>query len=220
MTAPTRRPTPVPAPPANGLPPTPPSAPPPQVEAVAAPVTGLHLGRGRTGPVVLRLFRRDGTRVAVLGAPAPARLLVLRAVAAGVPTAVVTPRPAGWSALGGVVLAPPGSAPDAGLVADEARTNDVGPVGAVKAWQCRVEFRTPFVANDVVALTNADLVVTARLDPEVSGGMRGAFGLSRDDARVLTSLDPGSFAAVHRGRLQVMSLDPTPPEQALLARLG
>jgi hypothetical protein len=187
---------------------------------VQAAVTGVHLGRGRTAPVSLRLFRRGGTRIAVLASPVPGRLVLLRAAAAGASTTVVTPKPAAWSAVGGVQLVPPGTAAATDLVIDDSRRADVAALGPVAGWQCRIELRTPFAAGDVLALTNADLILTSRLDADIAGGLRSGFGLSREDARALTTLDPAAIAVVHRGGVRVVALDPTPAENAVLARMA
>jgi hypothetical protein len=189
---------------------------------VLAPVTGVALGRMQRGPAVLRLFRRSGTRIAVLGSPAPAQLLSLRAAGGGVDVAFITPRPRFWGAVvpsgSTASFEPPGSAPSSSLVVDDSRMTDSAPLGPVTPWQCRIELRAPWTPGDVLHLTNADVVIVGAVDADIASGLRSGFGISRADAAALTALDPASIGIVHRGGIRFATLDPTPGELALLGR--
>jgi hypothetical protein len=48
--------------------------------------------------------------------------------------------------------------------------------------------------------------------------VRSAFGLSRNEAGALTTLDPASVGVLHRGGIRFLTLDPTPAELNLLGR--
>ncbi|MDT4984663.1 MAG: hypothetical protein QOF95_2153, partial [Pseudonocardiales bacterium] len=60
--------------------------------AVAAPPSGVRLGVGRCGPVLIRLFRSGGTRVVLAAGVLPAQLIAVRTAASGAAVQVMTVR--------------------------------------------------------------------------------------------------------------------------------
>ena len=80
-------------------------------EAPAQP-SGVRIGMRRDRPVTLRLFRPQGTRIAVLASAVPAQLVAMRAAAIGATVRVQSPRPQAWGAVVrhgvDVSVAPPG----------------------------------------------------------------------------------------------------------------
>ncbi|GAB2463513.1 hypothetical protein GCM10027265_10990 [Jatrophihabitans fulvus] len=190
---------------------------------LAAPVTGARLGAGQGGPVVLRLFRLAGTRVALAARVLPAQLLAVRATAAGTPVQVMTPRPQLWEPL---LRGAPQSrvVPDASslavsggpmLVVDDRPPAARSALDA-RPWQCRVDVRTQWGASDLAHLALADVAVFGAMPGDAARAVASAFGLARDAVARLAQLDAGSFAVVRRGRVDFVSLDPTPAEAQVL----
>lgn len=195
----------------------------------AAPASGVQFGRGQDGPVSLRLFRVTGTRVVVATRVLPAQLLVVRAGAAGVPVQIVTSRPQLWQPLAASL---PGSRvlPDAGglqptggpgLIVDDRPAEARAPLD-IRPWQCRVDIRSQWAPSELSSLARFDLAVFGAVAPESTRAIAASFSLPRGGADPLARLDASSFALLRRSRLgsgvQIVSLDPTSAEAALLER--
>lgn len=193
---------------------------------IGAPSSGVPLGVGADGPVRLRLFRLDGTRVVIAAGPAPARLLVVRAAAAGVPVQVITERASSWRPLlgvgvgvvGGIVRADPGGPT---LVVDDGAQPSPGPV-ELQPWQCRLELHPQWTPAQLGGFARADVAVFGALPVEFVAGVARAFEIPARSAEPLTRLDATSFGVVRRGRIEYVSLNPTSAQARLLdeARRG
>jgi hypothetical protein len=190
----------------------------------SAPVSGVHLGAGRSGPIALRMFRRAGTRIAVVGAPGAAQLLAVRAASGGTPVLVMTSRERVWSpalAHGPQcrITAPArgaaqSSATPAVIVDD--RPEERRGLGEVGPWQCRIDVRTPLEPAELASLSPADAVLLGRTTAELAAALAVAFGVAPAHPAHLTSLVDGRIAVVRRGALDYVTLDPTPAEASVL----
>ncbi|MEP7020112.1 MAG: hypothetical protein ABI808_05640 [Pseudonocardiales bacterium] len=67
--------------------------------SVAAPPSGVRLGVGRSGPVLIRLFRSGGTRIVLAAGVLPAQLIAIRTAASGAGVHVISVRPQLWQPL-------------------------------------------------------------------------------------------------------------------------
>jgi hypothetical protein len=196
----------------------------PETVAAAAPRSGVHIGAGQAGPVALRLFRRTGTRVAVVGSVEAAQLIAIRAATAGAAVLVMTGREAMWSAAiaHGLDsrLTPPASgsgqlAGTPGVIIDD-RPEESRGVGEIGPWQCRVDVRIPQTSSELASFGNADAVLLGRVSAELAAAIPSIFGVAPAHPAHLTSLADGTIAVVRRGALDYVTLDPTPAEAALL----
>lgn len=197
-------------------------------ELAPAPRSGVVLGRGHHGPVLVRLLRPGGTRIAALGALLPAQLLVSRAAAAAFPVEIVTSRAATWEQLAqqpGIRVRGAAAAGDAARLAGQALVVHDRPdaaargVGEVRAWQCRLEVRD--ASAEPAAVANADLVLVATMPERAAERVAAVFGLRREAVAGLVGMDPAACAVIRRGRIDYVALDLTSAEQhALVTRSG
>jgi hypothetical protein len=191
---------------------------------VAAPPSGVHLGSGASGPLSLRLFRSAGTRIVLAGEVFPAQLIAVRAGACGAAVHVVSARPRLWGPLlrhcadgrivePGVALPPP-SGPT--LLIEDRPAQARVPADA-RPWQCRLDVRTHWSPSELMTFIHADVVVFGMIPRELAGTVASAFGVPAEATAPLSTLAAGLYALVCRGRLEYVSLDPTPAESQVLA---
>jgi hypothetical protein len=191
---------------------------------IGAPPSGVHLGAGQAGPISVRLFRSSGTRIALACPVAPAQLIAIRTAAAGAAVHVVTARGQQWEPLlrhgpethvltPGAPL-PPYTGPT--LLIDD-RPTDARGTGEVLPWHCRLDVRTHWTPPELASFAHADIVVFGTIPRELVGNVASAFGLPTSATEPLSALATGYYALLRRGRLEYVSLDPTPAESQVLA---
>lgn len=196
-------------------------------EAPAQP-SGVRIGLRREQPVSLRLFRPQGTRVAVLASAVPAQLLAMRAASAGAMIRVQSPRPQAWGPVlrhgANVSVAPPGAGlpppgtPHAPVLVVDDRPTDAGGLGEAGAWQCRLDIRALMSTSDLGAIAHADVLVFGQVTSAIASALAATMSLPMSQIGQLTALGPGSVALVSRGVIQYVALDPTQAEGQLLAQ--
>ncbi len=196
-------------------------------EAPAQP-SGVRIGVRRDRPVTLRLFRPQGTRIAVLASAVPAQLIAMRAAAIGATVRVQSPRPQAWGAVvrhgvdvsvapPGAGFPPPGTSHAPVLIVDD-RPIEVGGLGDAGAWQCRLDLRAVTSPADLGALSHADVLVFGQVSSAVATTLATMMGLNMSLIGQLSAIGPGSVALVTRGAIQYVALDPSPAEGQLLAQ--
>lgn len=195
-------------------------------EAPAQPA-GIRIGMRRERPMALRLFRPQGTRVAVLAGAVPAQLVAMRAASVGVAVRVQSPRPQAWGPVlrhgANVSIAPPGAGlPPPGtlhapvLVVDD-RPTEVGGLGDAGPWQCRLDIRALMAPSDLGTVAHADVLVMGQVSAAIADALGATMGLSMSLLGQLTALGPGDVALVARGAISYVTLDPSREEAQLLA---
>ena len=196
-------------------------------EAPAQP-SGIRIGMRRDRPLSLRLFRPQGTRIAVLSSAVPAQLLAMRAAAVGATIRVQSPRPQAWGpvvrhgldssvAPPGAGFPPPGTPHSPVLVVDD-RPIEVGGLGDAGPWQCRLDIRAVTSASDLGAIGHADVLVFGQVSSAVASALATMMGLDMSLVGQLSALGPGAIALVSRGAIEYVALDPSPAERQLLAQ--
>lgn len=196
-------------------------------EAPAQPA-GIRIGMRRDRPMALRLFRPQGTRVAVLASAVPAQLLAMRAAAVGATVRVQSPRPQAWGpvlrhgatvsiAPPGAGLPPPGTLHAPVLVVDD-RPTEVGGLGDAGPWQCHLDIRALMSPADLGAVAHADVLVVGQVSAAIADALAATMGLSMSLIGQLAALGPGSVALVARGTITYVNLDPSQAEAQLLAQ--
>lgn len=191
--------------------------------AVSAPPSGVRLGVGRNGPVLIRLFRSGGTRIVLAAGVLPAQLIAVRTAASGAAVHVITVRPQLWQPLlrhgvdahifaPGAPL-PPQSGPT--LLIDDRPAEPRG-AGEVPPWQCRLDVRTHWTPSELGTFAHADVVVLGTVAGVLAAQIASVFDVAREATAPMATLTPGSFALLRRGRLEYVSLDPTPAEAQVL----
>ena len=196
-------------------------------EAPAQP-SGVRVGLRRDQPVSLRLFRPQGTRIAVLASAVPAQLLAMRAASVGAMIRVQSPRPQAWGPVlrhgANVTVAPPGAGlpppgtPHAPVLVVDDRPTDAGGLGDAGPWQCRLDIRALMSSAGLGAIAHADVLIFGQVTAAIANALPGIMGLPVSQIGQLTALGPGSVALVSRGVIQYVTLDPTQAERPLLAQ--
>lgn len=196
-------------------------------EAPAQPA-GVRIGMRRDRPMALRLFRPQGTRVAVLASAVPAQLLAMRAAAVGATVRVQSPRPQAWGPVlrhgatvsivpPGAGLPPPGTLHAPVLIVDD-RPTEVGGLGDAGPWQCHLDIRALMSPSDLGAVAHADVLIVGQVSAAIADALAATMGLSMSLIGQLAALGPGSVALVARGTLTYVDLDPSQAEGQLLAQ--
>jgi hypothetical protein len=191
--------------------------------AVAAPISGVQLGVGQAGAIALRLFRVSGTRLVLASRVLPAQLIAIRTATAGTPVQVVTSRPQLWEPLlqrdaGLHVVSPSEVRQPAGgptLLIDDRPAEARGP-GETRPWQCRLDIRSQWTPAELGSFAHSDVAVFGAIPAEVTGMVAATFGLPARATEPLGRLDAGSFGILRRGRIEYVSLNPTPAEGRVL----
>lgn len=189
---------------------------------------GVRVGTRRDRPLVLRLFRPQGTRVAVLAGAVPAQLLAMRAATVGATIRVLSPRPQAWGPVirhganvsvgpPGAGLPPPGTLSTPVLVVDD-RPTEVGGLGDAGAWQCRLDIRALMGPSDLGSVAHADIVIVGQVSAAIADALAATMGLSMPAVSQLPALGPGAVALVARGAITYVTLDPTRDEAQVLAQ--
>ncbi|GAA2625163.1 hypothetical protein GCM10010399_65740 [Dactylosporangium fulvum] len=193
---------------------------------------GLMLGRNRHGePVVVRLFRAEPTRAALIGGLRCAELLVLRALAVGAQVIVQSTRPHAWEpflrGLGSgepVTLAPAGritEPPAPTSTRPQLLIVDVGPVSGrgapvvERAWRATLLVRDELTPADGDLLARVDLALLQPLSPPEATLAARALGLG-ESAGWLTRIGPEMLGVVvSRHTVRWTRLSTTPIERQL-----
>jgi len=197
-------------------------------DTAPAQSSGIRVGSRRTTPVDLRLFRPQGTRIAVLSGAVPVQLLTMRAATVGAVVRVQSPRPQAWGAVVrhgfDVSIAPPGAGfpppgtPDAPVLIVDDRPAEVGGLGEAGPWQCRLDLRSVATLSDLSSLGRAELMLFGQVSSAVATALASMMSLNMSLVGQLSALGPGTVALVWRGGIQYVDLDPSEAERQVLAQ--
>jgi len=178
---------------------------------VPVPQSGVVVGHDENGPVALRLCRVDGTRIVILDVLELGLMLASTLAASGIATTVRTARPQVWDSVrrsGAVAIEPVTTAVQLrgtpALFVDD-RPTDVGGLGTIGAWQCRVDIRSLGTATDVASVGSADVLVVGALAEPTAAAVCAAFGVSRRLSERLVGVPTGKLALVSRGAIRVVT---------------
>jgi hypothetical protein len=193
---------------------------------------GVVIGVNRRGdPVVIRLFRPEPTRAALIGGLRCAQLVVLRALANGARVVVQSARPPAWEpfqrALGPtepMAVVPPGplaEPPPASATRPQLLVVDVGPVAGrsvpvpESAWRTVLYVRDDLTTSDADLLARADLALLQPLTPHEAVLAGDALGLG-DSREWLTRISADMLGVVvNRQTVRWTQLSTTPLEHQL-----
>lgn len=195
---------------------------------VPAPTTGVHLGRNKSGPMTMRLFRPRGTRIVVFSGLHTAQLITLRAAVTGAVVRVMSAREAAWLPVlhqgsDARLLPPDGQqfAPGPRVLTDD-RPDDGRPFGEADDWQCLIDVRTlgsddPRLVDEsrISGFGAADVAFFSVLNTSLATLVGGVFDLG-EAAASLTVVPPHAVAIVTRGHVQLVRMEATNEERAVL----
>jgi hypothetical protein len=198
---------------------------------VRAGASGLLLGRDADrAAVLLRMFRPEPTRIAMIGGLWLARILVFRGLAFGARVLVRTADPRRWQGLGEAAA---GAADRVAVLADRGRVAAMGfpgePVLHVfdmegyrpadlapgDAWQATLTVAAQLTEAAVEALAAADAVVVQRMWPQQAAYAATLLGLDPGVAEPVRSLPDDAVALLGGGTSRLVWLAPTPLEQRM-----
>lgn len=196
---------------------------------VATGPSGLLLGRGPGGPVTLRLFRPQPTRL-FLAVPDYMRWLVaFRAMCLGAHVSVLARDHREWLSLadtiracGGTIdlLHTPDNVPGQGrpfrpsLIVDE--VGAIGPTYRLGAWQAVAHVGDPGSSQAVSDLRNSDVVMVSSLHGRTGENLRRAYALPASQVKSASDLGEGEVALATVRRIARVAMPPSPTEYRLL----
>lgn len=219
-----------------------------RLEPHRAPVTALkHLSVPRMASgvllgndsdkasVVLRLFRPEVTRIAMVGGLWPARLLIFRALALGARVVVFTHRPEAWNGFGRVatgrddrvavlpverpVVVAASPASPALHVYDLGQTGPQAPP-ALGPWNAQLTVLPTLTAFGFDAMQAAHVTVLRRLTVQESSAAVPILGLTGQAPRLVQQVRNDMVSVVGGGRVRYTYLQPTQVEARLFGSAG
>ena len=201
----------------------------PSLSVMSSGPAGLLLGRGPAGPVAVRLFRPEPTRV-FLHAPAWVSWLVsFRAVCLGAHVSVVSSDHRPWLGLAESVRACGGTIdllrtaddlPGRGrpyrpsLIVDE--QGAVTPQRRLGPWQALVSAGDSGAEATVSDMRNSDMCMVAPVDGRTAETLRRAYALSPQQMKQTVDLGESDLVCASVRRLVKVAAPPSPTEYRML----
>lgn len=200
-----------------------------RVSVMTTGPSGLVLGRGPAGPVTVRLFRPEPTRM-FLAAPEYVKWLVaFRSMCLGAHVSVISGEHRTWLTLadtirscGGTIdlLRGTDNVPGQGrpfrpsLIVDE-----LGKVTAqtrLGAWQALVSTGDPTQGKSVNDMRNSDLSMIGSVEGKAADNLRRAYALNNTQMRLAAGMSEGDVLLASVRRLVKVPMPPSPTEYRLL----
>lgn len=191
--------------------------------------SGLVLGAGQAGPVTLRLFRQQPTRVFAAGPDYLTWLLAFRAMCLGAHLSVLVEDHRQWLTLadtvracGGTIdlLRGPENLPGQGRAYRPSLIIDgMGAISAADrlgAWQSLITLGDPEAGRAVGDLRAAEVALIAPLTVKGAEHLRRAYALSAGQVKALTELPETDVVMASVRRLTRVTVAPSPTEHRLL----
>ncbi|NLE97634.1 MAG: hypothetical protein GX596_06560 [Propionibacterium sp.] len=191
--------------------------------------SGLLLGRGPGGPVALRMFRPQPTRLYLAVPEYMQWLIAFRAMAIGAHISVIAPDHREWLALADVVRACGGTIdllrsteniPGQGrpfrpsLIVDE--MDAVQPTHRLGAWQAVARIGDASSNKAVGELRNSDVAIVTPLDGKTGENLRRAYALPASQVKAASDLGETEVALASVRRLARVTVPPSPMEYRML----
>lgn len=191
--------------------------------------SGLVVGVGQAGPVTLRLFRPQPTRLFMSTPDYMTWLIAFRAMCLGAHLSVLVEDHRQWLTLadtvracGGTIdlLRGPENIPGRGRPYRPSLIVDgVGAVSATDrlgAWQALISLGDPEVGRAVGDLRAADVALLAPLSGKAAEHLRRAYALSAGQVRAVTDPAETEVALASVRRVTRVAMQPSPTEHRLL----
>lgn len=192
--------------------------------------SGLVFGRTASGPMVVRLFRREGTRIVASVNDYVTWLLAFRSVALGAHLTVVTGEPRRWRVLEEVVQQGGGTidvtntisaAPGQGrpyrpsLIIDDLADGSSDQL-RVGPWQCLVAIVDAGQPHSINVMRNSDMTLLSRIDQRVQENLKRSYAIGQLQLRQALNLTSSDVMIAMPRRLVRVNLPPTRSEYDLL----
>ena len=191
--------------------------------------SGMVIGIGQAGPVTLRLFRLQPTRIFMSTPEYVTWLLAFRAMCLGAHLSVIVEDHRKWLSLadtvracGGTIdlLRGPENLPGQGRPYRPSLVIDgMGAVSAsdrLGAWQSHVTLGNPDEGRAVSDLRAAEVALIAPLSGRGAEHLRRAYALSSGQVKAVTELDETEVVMASVRRMTRVQVAPSPTEHRLL----
>lgn len=191
--------------------------------------SGLLLGHGAAGPVTMRLFRMQPTRVFMSTPEYVTWLVAFRAVCLGAHLSVLTTEQRRWLPLADVIRTCGGTVdilhtidnlPGAGrpyrpsLVIDE--MGAVTPQTRVGPWQALVATSNSATGKSVNEMRNSDLSIIAPVEGRTADNLRRAYALTPTQMKQTADMGDVDVVLASVRRLVKVPVPPSPTEYRML----
>lgn len=191
--------------------------------------SGLVFGHGNAGPVTVRLFRPEPTRVFMTAPEYVQWLLAFRSVCLGAHLSIITSDQRNWLTLvdavrtsGGTVdlLVDADNIPDSGrpyrpsLIIDDA--GKLTPQRRLGPWQALVTVASGEAGKSVSDMRNSDLSVIAPLEGRTGENLRRAYALTPNQVNSSATREDGDVVLASLRRIMKVSMLPGPTEHRML----
>jgi hypothetical protein len=197
-------------------------------------MTGLLLGKDNAqAAVVLRMFRPEVTRVALVGGLWPTRLLVFRSLALGARAVVFTSRPNAWNGFGraatgrddrlAVLTEERPVMVAAGPSSPVLHVYDLGTAGpgrppALGPWNAQLTVLPSLTAFGFGVLESAHLTLLRRLGGQEAGAAVPLLNLNGQNSSLVQQVRDDMLTVVGGGQVRYTFLSPTGVELGLFGQ--
>lgn len=191
--------------------------------------SGLLLGNGPGGPVTMRLFRPEPTRLYLAVPEYLTWLLAFRAMCLGAHLSVIAQDHRRWLVLadtvracGGTIdiLKTPDNVPGQGrpyrpsLIIDEA--DALGANTRLGAWQAVAVVGDPSSSRSVGDLRACEMSMLSPLGPKAGENLRRAYALQSGQVKAVSELDESEVVLASVRRVVKVRVPPSPTEYRML----
>lgn len=191
--------------------------------------SGLVLGHGPAGPVAVRLFRPEPTRVFMATPDYLKWLISFRAVCLGAHLSIISGEHRGWLTLADTIRACGGTVdllrsienvPGQGrpfrpsLIVDE--LGKVTTQTRLGAWQALISVGDPTQGKAVNDMRNSDLTMISPVEGKAADSLRRAYALGSNQMKLTAGLGESDLILASVRRLVKVPVPPSPTEYRLL----
>lgn len=201
----------------------------PVVDLMDSGPSGLLLGTGPGGPVTLRLFRQQPTRLYLAVPEYLTWLIAFRAMCVGAHLSVIAADQRQWLVLADTVRACGGTIdllrtaenlPGQGrpfrpsLIIDD--TGSVTSTTRLGAWQSLARIDNPSSAKAVSDLRACDVAMLSPFEGKAVENLRRAYALSSGQVKAVGELEETEVVLASVRRISRVTVPPTPTEHRML----
>lgn len=201
----------------------------PELRQMSSGPSGLLLGHGPGGPVTMRLFRAQPTRLFLSAPEYLSWLLAFRAMCLGAHLSIIANDHRGWLVLADAVRSCGGTIdllrdgenlPGQGRLFRPSLILDVD--GAMTgqerlgAWQALVSIGNPASSKAISMLRGSQMAMIAPLEGRAAENLRRAYALSHAQVKAVTDLSEAEVILAGVRRLARVQVPPSPTEHRLL----